>query len=102
TVHAIARYRHYADHLEPIWDQLPKSIRGTLSVGEKPFRSGPGDVVMVAGPADIALAKGNQVIYVEHGAGQTYVDAPERIRHMYGGPFPSNVIGYIGPNIGKV
>jgi hypothetical protein len=39
------------------------------------------------------------VIYVEHGAGQTYKMVKPRIAaHYPGGPHPDNVIGYICPN----
>jgi hypothetical protein len=59
----------------------------------------PDDVILVGGYDNIALCGGRRVVYVEHGAGQTYSRLRSRSRpHYPGGPHPPNVIGYICPN----
>lgn len=102
-IHALARHDYLMSHLEPIHKHLPEALRGERLV-DRQFANAhvkhwdADDIVMVAGYLDIAAAQGRPVIYVEHGAGQSYVGAVgESSRYYHGGSHPENVIGYIGP-----
>jgi hypothetical protein len=77
---------HYASHMLPIWRALPRHLRGRVmsprdtdwwARDELP-RDAEADVVtMVAGYCDIQALDGRgPLIYVEHGAGQTYPGDP--------------------------
>lgn len=93
---------HYADHLRPIWQQLPDEVRGNWFAGELPRRAEAiRDVVLVAGYADAkALPRSKRAIYVEHGAGQAYRgDEVSRWNGSYsGGRGLNNVCLFICPN----
>jgi len=65
VIDAYASLSHYADHLGPIFDALPTDMRGEWR------RHGTGPV-MVAGYKDLVGIGKRPVIFVEHGAGQTY------------------------------
>jgi CDP-Glycerol:Poly(glycerophosphate) glycerophosphotransferase len=85
----LARESHFADHLIPTWQALPKRLRGTfyahpqmlerlsaagvdvVSVEEAP-ESGP--LTLVASYRDMKAARDLRrlVVYSEHGAGQAY------------------------------
>ena len=99
-VHAFARAPHLADHLYPIWRHLGDQ-RGEFvqdHTGRAPKHWHPNDHVMVASFLDIASAGERRVIYVEHGAGQSYAGGNEAARSYYSGAeHPDNVIGYISP-----
>jgi len=103
-VHMGATHPHYRRHVEAVWKHLPDDVRGNIVT--KPLRGAPKeDVLMVGSRSDIDLAgsslgpKARRVIYVEHGAGQSYRGHPQSARHphYHGGRHPSNVIGYISP-----
>lgn len=99
-VHAVASQSHYGQHIDAVWRHLPDSLRGETRVGEAADarRLPDDDIVMIAGYIDIPRARGRRVIFVEHGAGQTYVGLPDMARSYYsGGPHPDNVVGYLGP-----
>lgn len=97
-VHAYHSLAHYGDHLHEIWRHLPSEIRGEfVQTRFIPKADDPADVIMVAGFGDIKLARQRRVVFVEHGAGQRYVDLPEKADPYYGGPYPPNVIAYLGP-----
>lgn len=84
-----ASLEHYAEHLWPIWQALPERLRGRswstqhgrwwgeplAGAGDAGAHPGPllvashGDAVSVA-------ARGRELVYVEHGAGQTYEGDP--------------------------
>lgn len=92
TIEAFASQPHYASHLVPIWSALPGVERGIFWAagmwGDQPNTEGaasrrPGYPpptrgtrvpTMVAGYADevSCTQSGRPVIYLEHGAGQTY------------------------------
>ena len=94
-IHAVASFRHYAEHLAPIWRQLPDDVRGVFMVDSVRLESemreqgidavaprrGSGrlipdsDPVMIAGFRDLGWCGDRPVCLVEHGAGQTYVDS---------------------------
>lgn len=112
-IHAYASRSWYADHLLPIWHALPDELRGeswSLFRNEqwgKP-RSNPArntarsnrDVILVASYQDLTRWPKQPVVYVEHGAGQTYLAAPTSGATLGypGGLHPPNVIGYVCPS----
>lgn len=89
-VNLYASLHHYAEHLWPIWCELPEGVRGQAwsandtswwghpARGLASIDAAPGPV-LVASHADAvsATCRGRQLIYVEHGAGQTYDGCPE-------------------------
>jgi hypothetical protein len=90
-------------HILPVWNNLPDSMLGEVLCVQNPSLShvkhwGKDDVVMVAGFPDIEVAGGRPTIYVEHGAGQSYIGARGQSANYYhGGEHPENVIAYLGP-----
>lgn len=100
-IHAIARWPHLADHIVAIHQHLDDDLRGEVLIGQgsrAPKTWAPDDIVMVAAFGDIAAARGRRVIYVEHGAGQSYLGAnPGAARYYHGSDHPENVVGYISP-----
>lgn len=93
----LARERHFADHLIPIWEALPDELRGTFYGSEEvriryPQARGPISrrprLTVVAAFRDLKLARerGRKCVLIEHGAGQSYrgtrsasyIGAPDR------------------------
>lgn len=80
VIHGYASLAHYADHIQPILDALSDDLDGDMwsPSSRKPWgRSwGPetpsGGLWVVAGYADAVRLRGRPLVYVEHGAGQTY------------------------------
>ncbi|MDH3307058.1 MAG: glycosyltransferase [Acidimicrobiia bacterium] len=82
----LAEASHYVDHLVPIWDALDEPNRGRFMVparvvpharrrGLSPVvetHAPSGGPIAVAGYGDLMRVGGRPVVYVEHGAGQTY------------------------------
>lgn len=64
---------HYGRHVLPILDALPPEIRGPLCT--EPMEVPPGPVI-VAAYKDAHRMAARDLIYVEHGAGQTYGGDP--------------------------
>lgn len=90
-IHAYASRAHYAAHVRPIFDALPDEIRGefwtprrantwgTLLPNPRQRPEGP---VLVASFVDARKLTGSaRLIYVEHGAGQTYDGDPRGVGH---------------------
>lgn len=85
-IHAYASRAHYAEHLRPIFDQLPERMRGefwssrrsqTWGIPLPESRRRPDGPVMVAAYVDARKLTGTtELIYVEHGAGQSYDGDP--------------------------
>lgn len=74
-LYAYATRLHYARHLEPVADAV--RARGVEVVKLKPGRTPPnGAHVLVASGTDMASLTRRKLIYVEHGAGQTYCLLP--------------------------
>lgn len=87
-IDAVASKAHLVDHVAPIWCALPEEMRGTFWVGHRslvahaarrgvtgtigyPHHSGP--PVIAANHHDYLQTHAKRpVLYVEHGAGQTY------------------------------
>jgi len=64
-IDAYASEPHYRDHIAPVLEALPDSLRGSWN------RHGTGPVI-VAGYKDLLAVGDRPVILMEHGAGQTY------------------------------
>lgn len=87
-----AGLEHYAEHMWPIWEALPHEVRG-VSLAPRPGQwwgtwpppELPPGPVMVAGFSDAVggAMRGRDLIYVEHGAGQSY-DGDELGAHAAG------------------
>ena len=79
-------------HLLPIWERLPDNIKGTIN----PHHTN--RTLLVAGYADVKRFPGNRYIYVEHGAGQSYIGIDKAIAPYYsGGHGHRNAVGFICP-----
>ena len=94
---------HYLRHMMPIWAELPDEFRGVvhrLPDDGIVTRPAMGHLAMVAGWQDIAPLRGQcEMIYVEHGSGQTYSDRPHDPSYSgSGGDRHQGVIGYICPS----
>lgn len=79
-IDAYASLRHYADHIAPVWAALPAEVRGTFWRPDASVRRR--DItnhVLVASFRDAETMGGSRLLYVEHGAGQSY-DGDERAR----------------------
>lgn len=75
-LYAYATRLHYGRHLEPIADAV--RARGVEVVKLKAGRTPPNDAhVLVASGTDMAALTRRKLIYVEHGAGQSYDGDPE-------------------------
>ena len=121
TIHALASWPHYADHIAPIWQHIPPSLRGQFVVGSKaqqarmekrgietvlPRRAGrtaeallAKNPIIVAGYPDLRKVGKRPVCFVEHGAGQTYIGDNGKIHGGYsGGDGRSSVGLFICPN----
>ena len=100
-IHAVSSRPNYWRHIRPVFEALPVEMRGEILDGAHPRqqRLDRDDVFLIGGFTDLVAAGGRRAIYIEHGAGQTYVDARRHHRaHYAGGEHPDNVIGYICPN----
>lgn len=102
-VHALASLPHYAEHVETIHKHLPDEIRGETRFGKRASSkdwNDTDDIVMVGGFYDIDRVPANRIIYIEHGAGQSYKgDARAREHPAYHGTphHPNRVIAYVSP-----
>lgn len=99
-----AAFQHYLDHMEPIFEALPERLRGKVyPVDDSPHGIKGEPLMMVAGLTDVRRQQGwSRLIYVEHGAGQTY-GGDEQTAGLagysgHGGTRHHNVIGYICPS----
>lgn len=99
----VASETHYQDHMLPIFEALPDHLRGNVLPLARPgeaTRPPMGRIAMVAGWQDVSPLRGQcPMIYVEHGAGQTYSDRPfDPSYSASGGQRHQGVVGFISPN----
>ncbi len=102
-IDVVASEPHYLRHMLPIWDALPNELRGIvhkLPEDGVVTRPAMGHIAMVAAWQDVAPLRGQcRQIYVEHGAGQTYVGREHDPSYSgSGGTRHQGVIGYICPS----
>ena len=103
-IDAYASQSHYHDHIWPIWEQLDdvgrfivhrslENLRAHDLVGAAP----PPDrtPIIVAGTSDLMKVARRPVVFVEHGAGQTYTTAHPGYA---GGPGRGRVGLFLCPN----
>jgi hypothetical protein len=102
-IHLLATEPHYLRHTRAVWKHLPDDVRGEAFTGRAAaIRSKPGtDYVMVGGFIDIDRVQRHRLIYVEHGAGQTYLGEgwnrySEAYAHAYS-RHPERVVAYVCP-----
>jgi hypothetical protein len=110
---AFASERQYLDHLAPIWAALDPAERGRFHLPStlveravalgvdaahialvRPRRGG---LIMVAAASDYRMTSDRPVVYVEHGAGQTYVDDTGHPCYSGGDGF-DRVVLFLCPN----
>lgn len=102
-IDVVASEPHYLKHMVPIWAALPEALRGNVhplydqGAAQRPPM---GRWALVAGWQDVAPLRGQcNMIYVEHGAGQTYVDRPHDPSYSGSrGQRHRGVVGYIAPS----
>jgi hypothetical protein len=103
-IHAVTTQPQFLRHVRPIFEELPAELQGEVLTGAEGHhprvgRFPPDDVFIVGGFGSIAACGDRAVVYVEHGAGQSYLGARSRHRESYpGGEHPPNVIAYVCPN----
>lgn len=94
---AYAREPHHIAHLQSVISCLdPGLFDGWINF---PDEAGP--LTLIASSRDAKLFRGRSVIYVEHGAGQTYNGDPRgvRIGGYSGSPGLDNVVMFLAPNL---
>lgn len=111
TIDAYSSRPHYLAHIAPIWNALPDLLRGKFHVPQRlvkdaqrhgiattqhPLRMN-GTPTIVASYSDYRAAHHRPVIFVEHGAGQTYRDVPDHPAYS-GGRGRERVILFICPS----
>lgn len=116
-IDAYASWRHYADHLAPVWAALPEESRGCfyatpevitwLSRPTAPVRveASPGfpdraakHPVLVAGFTDHHAVRPRQTVLLNHGAGQSYLGSVAKGNECYsGGPGRERVLLHLEP-----
>ena len=101
-IHALASLPHYRRHVEAVWARLDSEVQGEVRWGQTAStRNLPkGDVVLVGGFYDIERVPEHSIVYVEHGAGQSYRGDISTAGHpaYHGSQHDERVIGYVCPN----
>lgn len=81
-----ASQAHYWRHLAPVADELRARGHDVRACAQRPSQPwgdplpahlSPSDLFIVAGWVDARMVQRGRVVYLEHGAGQTYVPAPK-------------------------
>lgn len=75
-VDAYSSLPHYSDHLRPVWEALPPAVRGHWYTPADLHRADRDRLMMVAGYRDAIQVGNRPLVYVEHGAGQSYQGDP--------------------------
>lgn len=101
-IHAIATLRQYQRHVDAVWKHLSPDLQGEMRTEQGASTRGwpTDDLVMIGGFYDMDRCPQNRMIYVEHGAGQSY-DGDELSRAnpaYHGSTHPDEVVAYISPN----
>lgn len=102
-IHLYASQPNYWRHLAPIGDELRRrghDVRVWASRGAQPWgarldRLPPGELAVVSSWIDARKLPRSRVVYVEHGAGQTYAEG--RPEGYAGAPGLAHVILFIAP-----
>lgn len=100
-IHGWATLPHFHAHIAAIWEHLPDALKGwnvlDMSRRPQPPDSEPDDLIMVAAPRD--FVDDRRMVYVEHGAGQRYVEYRNQRAALgyHGAEHPANVVAYISP-----
>lgn len=99
----VASEPHYFQHMLPVFNALPDHLRGTIQPLAAPGRAQRppfGHVALVAGWQDVEPLRGRSaMIYVEHGAGQTYANFAHHPSYSgAGGTRHAGVLGFIAPS----
>ena len=103
-VDVVATEGHYLRHLLPIFEALPPEMQGVVRYTPRnipvPRRN---TVALVAGWQDVSPLRGLQpMIYVEHGAGQSYGGDPKLASQpsysASGGARHTGVVAFLSPN----
>jgi hypothetical protein len=101
-IHTVASLPHYHNHCAAVFSALPEKWRGEQRLAKRVNGAGfdPDDIVLVGGYWDIDSVKDNRIVYVEHGAGQSYLLDPdsEGAKAFHGSEHAERVVGYIAPN----
>ena len=120
-INAYAAWSHYADHIAPIWDRLDNEHKGQFVVpsqtiknhlanwgieatlsrsnGQTALALRNNEPMIVAGYSDLVKMSKRPIVFVEHGAGQTYVREDGSIHGGYSGGRNRNKVGlFICPN----
>ena len=94
-VDAWASQVQYRNHIQPIWDHLPDDVRGTF--WQPPQRPQGSGLIVVASMHDLRKVHPRPAVFVEHGAGQTYIDNRTPAGYA-GGPGRGTVRLFVCPN----
>jgi len=70
---------HYCAHIAPVWDQLPDQLRGEWLDPRRLHRRDPSRTVLVASWRDAQQVAPSPLVYLEHGAGQSYDGDPRGV-----------------------
>lgn len=102
-VDALASEPHYLDHLMPIWEALPRHLKGAAffdTTSRLYKKYGRGDCVLVASYTDLRKVRHMPAILASHGIGQSYAGDPASAEHPAypGGNDHENVILFLCPN----
>lgn len=100
VIHGFASMPHYRRHVEAVFKHLHPSIRGNLFGPEYKSKDMPEGLFMVASFKDAQTLSRRNVIYLEHGAGQSYKGDPRSSDSPFyhGSKHPANIVGYVSPN----
>lgn len=75
-IDAFASMAHYAEHIEPVFRALPDELRGDWLDPRRLHARDTSRTVLVAGWRDAQTVAPSQLVYLEHGAGQSYDGDP--------------------------
>jgi len=99
-IHGFASMPHYRRHVDAVFKHLHPSIRGNLFGPECKIKDLPEGLFLVASFKDAEMLSRRKVVYLEHGAGQSYKGDKMSAGSPYyhGAKHPQNIVGYVSPN----